>query len=72
MSLDVTDKAIELFTKSLEKVESASIREWAQTDHNKPLFLQMCQVAVDKGKNPALEDDVLNFSTYMTALAMGL
>lgn len=67
----ISDKAKELFTKSVERMESVSMREWAQTEHNKPLLLQIAQNAINNGKDPDIDDDVLNFSTYMTVLAMG-
>lgn len=55
-----------LFTKSLQLVESKSIREWAQSAHNQPLWLKICQNAVDNNKN-----DPCRMAAYMVCVAIG-
>lgn len=57
-----------LFTQALERVESKSIREWATTDHNRPIFIQLAEKAI--AKNPQTE--VCMFSAYITVTAIGL
>ncbi len=53
---------------ALEHVESKSIREWARSDHNRPIMLKMADGVLKK--NPAA--DPLRFGTYVTCLAIGL
>lgn len=59
---------VELLDKALGGVESDSIKEWANTDHNRPIFEKIAQNALDK--NEGLVDPV-RFSTYIVCLAMG-
>jgi hypothetical protein len=42
-----------LFTEALVKVDSASIRDWAQSAHNRPLFVQEAQRLIGAGKGEA-------------------
>lgn len=51
---------------ALKHVESASIRAWATTDHNKPIVLKMAANSVEKNTNPQY------FATYLVCCAMGL
>lgn len=59
--------ANELFDASLKLVESKSIRAWAQSNHNKPLWLEICATAVKNGRK-----DAAAMAAYMVALAIGL
>lgn len=59
----------ELLDEALKGVESDSIKEWANTDHNRPIFEQIAQNALDK--NEGLVDPV-RFSAYVVCLAMGM
>jgi hypothetical protein len=59
--------ANELLTKSLELVESRSIREWAVTPRNGPLWLQTCQTAIDNNKA-----DPERMAAYIVCVAMGM
>lgn len=52
------------FAAALRKVESESIREWANSAHNRPLFLEWVK------SHPEL--DALDLSTRIVILAMGL
>jgi len=59
--------ANELFTESLKQIQSNSIRTWAQTGHNKDLWLYICQNAIDNKKlNPSA------MAAFMVAIAMGM
>lgn len=57
----------QLFEASLKLVDSKSIREWAQTERNKPLWLEICNTAISKGR--ANSSDM---AAYMVAVAIGL
>jgi hypothetical protein len=65
--------AEDLLRKALSHVESQSIRAWAESDHNRPLLLQIAERAVkhaaDAGKP---EPDALNFATFIMCQAIGL
>ena len=37
-----------IFQAALERVESANIRAWAQTSNNRPIFLKLTQLVLDK------------------------
>ena len=45
--------ANEIFEAALQGVESRSIKAWASSDHNKPLFIKFAQTLV--GKKNAVE-----------------
>lgn len=56
-----------LLVKSLKLVESKSIRAWAVTPHNYPLWREIAETAVKNGKtDPSL------FAAYIVAVAMGM
>lgn len=58
-----------LFTRALLQVESASIRAWAQTDRNRPLWLEMASGHLEKyPHNP----DPSLFAGLIVATAIGL
>jgi hypothetical protein len=60
---------VELLDAALEQVESESIRQWANSDHNRPVFEKMAQGAVDKKGDDV---DPVMFSAYVVSLAIGL
>ena len=60
---------VELLEKALEHVESESVRKWANSAHNRPIFEKMAQGAIDK--NDGLVDP-LRFGAYVVCLAIGL
>lgn len=61
-------RANELFSKALERVQSESIRKWATSAHNGPLWLKISEDAIKKG-------DRLNdpdwFAAYIVSVAIG-
>lgn len=65
-------RAARLLNGALEHVESKSIREWVVSEHNAPLWLQIAENAVSKGKDPQNPDHVLRFATYIVCTAIGL
>ena len=52
--------------EALEKVESQSVRAWATSAHNYPIFLEMAKGAVKKGT------DTDFFAGMIVAYAIGL
>jgi hypothetical protein len=61
-------KAAKAFlTLALTHVESASIRAWATTAHNGPLFLAEAQERLRVGRT-----DATTFATAIVCLAIGL
>lgn len=60
---------VELLEVALAKVESDSIRAWANSDHNRPVWEKIAQTAVD---NKGDDVDPVAFSTYIVCEAMGL
>lgn len=56
----------QLLESALEKVESKSIKEWANSTSNRPIFEKIAQGAIDKGNT-----DVNRFAAYITCLAIG-
>lgn len=57
-----------LLTQALERIESPSIKAWATSEHNRPIFIKIAESALKK--NP--QTDALQFSTYITCQAIGL
>lgn len=64
-----TNAAATLFASALEKVESKSIREWATTAHNAPLFLKIAESSI-AGKKKCADPEW--FAAYIVATAIGL
>lgn len=60
--------AEQLFEQALAKVESESIRQWAQTEHNRPIWIKLAELAL--AKKPDASPD--RFSTLIVCSAMGL
>jgi hypothetical protein len=52
---------------ALEKVESASIRAWASSDHNRPILENEALLRLQAGRN-----DPTNFATAIVCHAIGL
>ena len=61
--------AEQLFTAALALVESASIKEWAQTDHNRPIFVKIAEGALAKN-GPSASPSM--FSALIVSSAIGL
>lgn len=61
-----TTAALQLFNDSVAKIESKSIREWATSAHNMPLWMETCQKAVD---NNRMDSD--RMAAYMVCVAIG-
>jgi hypothetical protein len=57
----------DLFEEALAKVESKSIRAWAKSDHNQPLWLEICENAIKNGRKDA---DAM--AAYIVIVAMGM
>ena len=66
IKLEVMMTNEKLFDQALAKVESKSIREWANSDHNRPLFVKIAETFVGK------DEPVTRFSTYIVCVAIGL
>jgi hypothetical protein len=64
-TMKITAKS--LLRSALKLVESASIREWAMSERNAPIWLQIAENAVKKGST-----DPHRFAAYITATAIGL
>ena len=59
--------ANEFFEASLKMVESPSIRAWASNDHNRPIWLEICQNSINNKKaDPSV------MAAYIVAVAIGL
>jgi hypothetical protein len=56
-----------LFTTALTHVESASIRKWAESERNRPIWLELATAALKK--NPS--SDPIRFATFIVLKAMG-
>ncbi len=57
-----------LLANALAQVESDSIRAWATSDHNKPIWLEIARRTVrDKGDAA----DPVAFSAYIVCTAIG-
>lgn len=61
------EKGLALFRDALAQIESESIRDWATSDHNKPLFERHCERVVAKGKDV----EPAGLAAYIVCLAIG-
>jgi len=55
-----------LFIEALKYVESESIRKWAQTDHNRPLWHNYCSKCTGTRRSPHA------VAAYIVCLAIGM
>jgi hypothetical protein len=62
------DEGAGLFEQALALVESKSIRAWASTAHNRPVWLRIAERTAAKG-GPSAEP--VRFAAYITLTAMG-
>jgi hypothetical protein len=58
---------VELLEAALRRVESESIKAWASTANNRPIFEQIAEKALEK--DPAADPDRL--AAYVVCLAIG-
>jgi hypothetical protein len=58
-----------LLVAALARVESTSIRTWASSAQNRPVFARLAQVAIDK-RGPSANEHM--FAAYIVATAIGL
>lgn len=65
-----TKKVVRFFNAALARVESTSIRAWAQTDHNRPIMLQLAAKAM-VGTGP-MSGTPEGFAAFIVATAIGL
>lgn len=68
MTMTISHSGYTLYTYALKHIQSDSIREWAQTAHNKPIIIKMAKEAVKKNPQAKPED----FATYLNLCAMGM
>lgn len=61
--------AEELFQAALAKVDSEKIREWANSAHNRPLWIRAANAAILKHNG---QPDVSFFAGWIVAEAIGL
>lgn len=66
MNNETKRAAKKFLSDSLERVESKSIREWATSAHNYPLWLEIAAKAVANGKT-----DTSMFAAYIACVAIG-
>lgn len=70
--METTKKAAaDLLAAAVARVESASIRAWVMTEHNAPIWLQIAEASVKKGRSANVEDDVLRLTIDITCTAIG-
>lgn len=56
-----------LLSDALARIESASIRDWATSAHNRPVWLRFAQATIDNGKANATK-----LATLILCNAIGL
>jgi len=66
---DHMKEAEQHLANALMLVDSQSIRDWATTEHNKPLFLLLSQHALEKNLSIS---NVHAFAAFIVAKAIGL
>lgn len=67
MTMPTEQDAKAFFETALTHVESARIRAWATSEHNRPLFEEEALQRLQKGRS-----DALQFATSILCLAIGL
>jgi hypothetical protein len=61
--------AEQLFQQALAKVESQSIRQWAETEHNRPIWIKAAEAAIVKHNG---QPNVALFTVLIVSSAIGL
>jgi len=61
-----------LLTDALALVESQSVRAWATTEHNRPIFVQLAAGAIQSAGVSGRDPNVHTFAAYIVATAIGL
>lgn len=62
-----------LFELALAQVESESIRAWAASEHNRPIFEQIAENAITRAASDGKpEPEPLRFATFIMYQAIGL
>lgn len=56
-----------LLESALSRIESASIKAWATSEHNRPVWLRFCEAAIANGKA-----DAARVATLILCNAIGL
>lgn len=67
MTKDVAKKFLK---EALTHVESKSIREWATSDHNFPIWIKITKGWLEKNGGPS-ENNRIRLTTYIVVEAMG-
>lgn len=62
----------QLLESALSHVESASIRAWATSEHNKPIMLKLASGAIERAGVAGAEPNVHTFAAFIVASAIGL
>lgn len=52
--------------------QTESVREWATTPHNAPIWLQICEASIRNHPDRAFDDAVLRMGTFMVATCYGM
>ena len=61
-----------LLSEAIDRIESRSIRAWARSAQNAPIWLKVAETWIAGGKaDPSNPDTVVRFSTYIVCVAMG-
>lgn len=56
-----------LFDAALARIESASIKAWANSAHNRPVWIRYAQATIDNGRA-----DAVKLATVILCNAIGL
>jgi hypothetical protein len=69
MSLPLESKsaAETLLDSALATIQSASIRDWANSAHNRPVWIRYAQATIDNGRG-----DAVKLATIILCNAIGL
>lgn len=62
----------EFVDAALIHVESTSIRQWVNTENNRPIWNQIAEQALARARARNIEPDLHNFAAYIVATAIGL
>lgn len=63
-------EAEQLLQEALSHVESESIREWVNSEQNRPTWIKIAELAIEK--KPVGSPDISLFSALIVATAIGL
>lgn len=71
-AVELDQQAEMLFSAALEKIESTSIREWACSEHNRPVWIRYMSGRIEDNAKSGRTTNPFTLATFIMATYIGL